>query len=283
MRLTHFLVAGCLVACSPNGRNNTGQPDATASDTGSASGDVAPPIDDSKVYAHSGKVLYRLDTTTLVPTMIGNLTGLVGNESLTDLAIDNQNHMLGVSLDNLYTIDAATGAATLIGTIKVNGTMAGFTSLSFVPNPAGSGDDILVSANGQGDVYQIDTTTAMTTKIGNFGTRGADKITSSGDLFGVVNFGVYATVKVGTDPNDYLVKVDPTQNWKATLPANDTGVADIFGLGFWGGKIYGFVNVGVDSGKIVQLDAVTGQGSMTKTGAIRWYGAGVQTNAPIIQ
>ena len=281
MRLTQFLVASCLVACSPSGRDNSGHVDATASDSGS--GDAPPAVDTSKVYAHSGKVLYSIDTTTLAPTQIGTLTGMVSNESLTDIAVDNSSHMLGVSLDNLYSVDPTTAAATLIGSIKVNGTMAGFTSLSFVPNPSGSGADILVSANGQGDVYQIDTTTAATTKVGNFGKRASDQIVSSGDLFGVAGFGIYATVKVGTDPNDYLVKVDPAQTWRATLPANDTGVSKIFGLGFWKGKIYGFVDGGTGAGQILELDPTTGQGSTPKAGAVQWYGAGVETNAPIIQ
>ncbi|HUQ05593.1 MAG TPA: hypothetical protein VM261_23985, partial [Kofleriaceae bacterium] len=54
-------------------------------------------IDFSKVYAHSGTVLYRLDTNTLQPVMIGSF-GLASG-SITDIAVDKNDRMLGVSLD----------------------------------------------------------------------------------------------------------------------------------------------------------------------------------------
>ena len=35
------------------------------------------------------------------------------------------------------------------------------------------------------------------------------KVRSSGDLFGVRGVGIFATVDVGTEPNDYLASIDP--------------------------------------------------------------------------
>jgi hypothetical protein len=244
--------------------------------------DGALPPNASRVYAHSGSTLYRLDATSLQAVQIGTMAGL-GTQSLTDLAIDKDDHMVGITLDKLYAIDATTGAATLIKDLSQSA--SGFTSLSFVPSPTDPAADILVSANDQGDVFQIDTTTGTATKIGSYGTTGAGKVISSGDLIGVRGFGIYATVDVGTAPTDYLARIDPTNNWKATPLGTGTAYNNIFGLGFWDGKIYGFVDGGASSGtgKIIQIDENTGASTDLMSSSVRWFGAGVATDAPIIQ
>ena len=179
---------------------------------------------------------------TLSAMPVGTMAGL-GTQSLTDLAIDQDDHMVGITLDKLYSIDPATGAATLISDLSQSA--RGFTSLSFVPDPANPTADILVSANGQGDVFQIDPVAGTATKIGSYGMTGNGKVVSSGDLIGVRGFGIYATVDVGTDrPHDYLAKIDPANGWKATPIGTGTSHNNIFGLGFWGGKVYGFVDDG---------------------------------------
>src|SRR5262249_1266993 len=148
---------------------------------------------------------------------IGTMGGL-GTQSLTDIAIDKADNMVGITLSKLYSIDATSGTATLIKDLSTNA--QNFTSLSFVPSdlndPASA--DILVSANSFGEVYQIDATTGTATMLGDFGMQGTKQIGSSGDLIGVRGFGIYATVNVGTDPaaQDYLARIDP-QTWAATV------------------------------------------------------------------
>jgi hypothetical protein len=273
-----ILVAITLAAaCGPNGRGDG--PDATGS--GSGSGTDGSAGDSSRVYAHSGSTLYRIDTQTLQAISIGSMSGL-GTQSLTDLAIDKSDHMVGITLDKLYTIDATSGTVTLIKDLSQSA--RGFTSLSYVPgdfnNPAVA--DILVSANDQGDVFQIDATTGGATKIGSYGSVASGKVVSSGDLIGVRGLGIYATVDVGMEVNDYLASVDPT-TWKATPLGTGTGYDHIFGLGFWAGTIYGFVDGGSSAGKIIKIDPATGAGSELSPGSIGWFGAGVTTDAPIIQ
>lgn len=269
------LVTIILAACGPGGRDGNGDhPDAR---TGAGDGQTTLP--QSRVYAHSGTKLYQVDTTTLAPVEVGTMGG-IGTQSMTDIAIDKDNRMLGITLDKLYTIDATTGAATLVTALSTSGA----TSLSFVPsdlnNP--SSNDILVTANDQGDVYSIDTTNGSATKIGSYGSVTAGKVISSGDLIGVRGFGIYATVDVGNTTNDYLARIDPT-TWKATPIGSGTGFDNIFGLGFWDGTIYGFAATGTNTGKIITIDPTTGAGKEVLSGSIRWYGAGVATNAPIIQ
>jgi hypothetical protein len=87
---------------------------------------------------------------------------------------------------------------------------------------------------------------------------------------------------------DYLATVDPT-TWVATPLPQNTGYNKIFGLGFWGGKIYGFVDTTpsgsnpTPKGAVIQIDSVTGAAVELASGGEQWFGAGVTTNAPIIQ
>jgi hypothetical protein len=275
------LVLGTLVvlgACGPSERTGNGSPDA-----GQQTGDSTQQGPASRVYAHSGDKLYQVDTQTLAPVQIGTMAGL-NSQSLTDLAIDKTDNMLGITLDKLYTIDPNTGEATLVTELATGA--QNFTSLSFVPQDLNnaSSADILVSANSFGDVYQIDPSDGTATMLGNFGMAGTDQIGSSGDLIGVLGFGIYATVNKGsnTTAQDYLARINPT-TWEATLIGGGTGYNDIFGLAYWEGKIYGFVSMGSGAGKIITIDPGTGAGTEVQSGSVRWYGAGVATDAPILQ
>jgi hypothetical protein len=268
-----------LGACGPGGRDGNGTPDAASG--GGGDGAVVSPA--SRVFAHSGNRLYQIDTKTLAPVEIGMMAGL-GTQSLTDLAIDKADKMIGITLDKLYTVNATSGAATLISDLSASA--RGFTSLSFVPSDLNDSNspDILVSANSTGEVFSIDPMAGTATMLGSYGTVAAGRVGSSGDLIGVRGLGIYATVNLGTDPTaqDYLARIDPA-TWTATPIGAGTGFNDIFGLGFWQGTIYGFVSTGATTGKIITIDPNTGAGAEVLAGAIRWYGAGVATDAPILQ
>ena len=271
-----------LSACGPGGRNGDDGP--ADPDAGIVESDATTqPTDNSRVYGHSGTALYRLNPLTLSAVSIGAMTGLEGQ--LLDLAVDKNDKLVGSTATKFYSLDANTGKPTLLA--DFSGSAGGLTSLSYVPSNISdpASPEVLVTANGDGDVFRIDVSgnSATATKIGNYGKRGADQIKSSGDLFGVRGFGIYATVDIGSGSNDWLAKIDPA-TWKATPLPNDTGYDKIFGLGFWGGRIYGFVDDGFEAGtgKIIQIDPVTGKGTLLVSGAERWFGAGVTTDAPTI-
>ncbi len=264
-------------ACGPSDRDRPG------TDAPVAPADETPQPDTSRVYAHSGQTLYLMNSVTLATTTIGQMNGL-GTQSLTDLAIDKDDHIVGITLDKLYSIDATTGAATLLKDLSQSG--KNLTSLSFVPQDLDdpSSPDILVAANSFGEVFQIDPSTGTATSIGNYGVSGQGQVKSSGDLFGVRGLGIYATVDVGDTPgNDFLARIDPT-TWTATLIGGGTGFDKIFGLGFWGDKIYGFVDLGAGAGgQMIQIDQNTGVGTLLSSSSVRWFGAGVATDAPVLQ
>ena len=278
MKVLYLSILGGLVACSPQDRNGK-TPDASTVD--GPSGTDGQNVESSRVYAHSGTTLYRMDATTLQAVAIGPMAG-IGTQSLTDLAIDKDDHMVGITLDKLYAIDATNGTVTLVKDLSQSAN--GFTSLSYVPtdlnDPASA--DILVSANDQGDVYQIDPATGNATQIGSYGTVAQGKVISSGDLVGVRGLGIYATVNVGMETTDYLARIDPV-TWKATPLGAGTGFSHIFGLGYWAGTFYGFIDGGAGAGKMVTIDQNSGAGTLINAGAQRWYGAGVTTDAPIIE
>ncbi|MDQ3365044.1 MAG: hypothetical protein M3680_06420 [Myxococcota bacterium] len=278
------LLAGAVLwsaACGPSPRD-TSATDAAPQADAAAPQDGTVVTDTSRVYAHSGGTLYRLNNATLVATPIGSMTGLDGN--LLDLAVDQDDNIVGVTFNKLYTLNATTGVATLKGNLAASA--ENLTSLSYVPHLDPAMPDVLVSANDEGKVFEINTVTGTATLKGNYGTApGGALIVSSGDLFGVRGVGVFATVNVGTDTQDYLARVDPANGWKATVIGSGTGHDKIFGLGYWGGKIYGFVDNGFDvgGGKMIQIDATTGKGTVLTSANIRWFGAGVATDAPIFE
>lgn len=279
-----LLAVVVLAACSPDDRDNPAADGPSQPDT---SPDGPPPVELSRVYAHDGKVgntpssLYLLNSATLATTKIGEMPTL-GTQSLTDLALDKNDNMFGITFDKLFSINTTTGAATLIGAMDIDNA----TSLSFVPEDINdpTSADILVTASSFGDVVRIDPTTGTTTPLGNYGMVNGMQIVSSGDLFGVQGLGIFATVDVGTeDGPDFLARIDPV-TWNATPIGIGTGFNKIFGLGFWNGVIYGFVDLGAgNGGQMIQIDQNTGAGTLLSSSPIRWFGAGVATDAPILQ
>ncbi len=247
---------------------------------GGIDADESPP---SRVYAHSGQMLYRIDTTTNAAIPIGPFTNL-GTQSMTDIAVDRDERMIGVTLNKIFEVDEATGACTLLASFTGTDNL---TSLSFVPaNPAApDGPEMLVAATDTGAVIRIDIAgaSATSTVIGDYGQSGGMDVISSGDIVYVRGFGTVATVDVGaTTGQDYLAVIDPMNGWAATVVGTGTGFDKIFGVAFWGGQLYGFADGGAGMGSFVRLDRQTGAGTLLQAGTIRWFGAGVTTSAPII-
>ncbi len=283
------LLLGAAAACGPGPR--------PAADAGPDSPDAEPDIDasiepdgnfllDSTVYAHGNGNLYSINTDTFEPELIAAITGL-DTSSLTDLAVDKDGNAVGITLSKLFSIDLETGAATLLRDNIGDDQGDGFTSLSYVPldlnDPTSA--ERLVAANVDGNVFEIDPLTGDSTLLGNYGGSGPTQIRSSGDIVAIRGLGVFASVTIGDDlaDPDYFAEINPT-TWAATTVGAGTGFDRIFGLGYWGGTFFGFVDGGPDAGtgRIVEIDATTGVATSRDLGDVRWYGAGVTTNAPII-
>ncbi len=258
-----------LVACGANARGSgdDGGDGVDGGDNGgSDAGSNVPGT--TAVYAHTPTQLYRIDPDSYQLTMIGTFS--FGNDTMTDIAIDKNGLMIGVSFTKVYRVDPTTAATTLLS----SGLTGEFNGLSFVPadQVGTTGDDVLVGTrNADGKVFRIDPMTGTATQIGDM-----NGYSSSGDLVAVDGFGTMLTADNGLS-NDRLVRLAPG-TFAATVIGTDIGVAEIWGVAFWKNKIFGFTN----GGKFLTIDPVTGVGTIIQNTGPQWYGAAVTTSAPVI-
>ena len=274
-----LLIATLLAACGPSNKSGSGV-DANGTGDGppgaiDAPGGGGPDGSNlmTAVYAHTADTLYRVEPDTFGVTQIAPFgwPASVGSDQMTDIAVDKNGMMIGVSFSRVYRVDTTTAQATLL-----SGSLQGmFNGLSFVPaaQVGGTGDDVLVgSRNTDGKIFQIDTTTGAATQIGDMGHGYA----SSGDIVSVVGLGTVATVTTGTG-NAILVKLAPV-TFDATPIGTDTGFSQLWGIGFWKDKVFGFS----DDGSFVLIDKNTGVGTLQQASGQMWWGAAVTTVAPVI-
>lgn len=267
-----ILIVG-LIACGTPARDGSGVLDANSGSNGSGAFQDAPlgTGGTTYVYAHTAGELYKIDPDTLARTLVGSFGWPSGSDQMTDLAIDRDGNMIGISFGSVYRVDPTNAAVTLLHALS-GGT---FNGLSFVPATAinQTGDDVLIATRGDdGLVFRIDQTTGVASQIGNMGSTYA----SSGDTVGIDNFGVLQTVQ--GSPNDVLVRLAPG-TFTATPIGTNTGFGQIYGIGFWKNQIFGFTV----AGDFIKIDAATGVGVLVEHTGLQWYGAAVTTIAPVIQ
>jgi len=236
-----------------------------------------------EIYAHSVDTLYRLDPVTKKVDVVGRFTGCTSD--VIDIALDADSNLFGTtrsdggggggggSTGGLWRIDRKTAACTRIA----QGTYP--NSLSFVPKgTVDAAAEALVGYQDNNDYVRIDTKTGAVTKVGSLGNGG---FSSSGDIVSVKGGSTYLSVN-GNGCSDCLVEVNPatgavTRNW-GTL-----GHSDVFGVAFWGGKVYGFD----DGGGLFEVTFGSGQLGTTDiaipnaSGAMQFGGAGSTTSAPL--
>jgi hypothetical protein len=212
--------------------------------------------------------LYRVDPTTFAVTFVGEFGWPSGadSEEMTDIAALEDGALYGVTFDSLYRVNRTTAACTLVAPLT-SGDM--FNALTFLPPATPGAAQELVAATTSGDFFEINTTTAAATLLGNYG-HGA---VSDGDIVSVAGAGTFATVGVGGTGE--LASLN-TATGAATL-IGATGVSSTWGLAYWRGLVFGFL----DEGAIVTIDPATGASTrVAETPAEAWWGAAVTTCAP---
>lgn len=275
MRMYWMLVAGlALGACGPGDRggDDDGRADADPNqpDADPSQPDGGSPPGDGVIVAHSADALYRLNPETRELTLVGNFGWPDFADEMTDIAIDKDGLVIGVSFTDVYVVDIETARCTRLSTLS--GASDSFNGLSFLP--AGTLDpnvEALVGTTVDGEVFRINPQTGATTFIGTYG----NGLGSSGDLFSVEGFGTIATV-VDSGGTEQLASINP-QTGAATV-IGPTGVSGLWGVAFWEGHLYGFS----DGGQMVELDPATGVATVLDTLPTSFWGAGVTTAAPII-
>lgn len=244
-----------------------------------------------RVYGHSASTLYLFDPGTKQLTTIGRFDCLVPNDDeIIDIAVTRTGEMYATTYERFLTIDPLTAHCTLVANRRTDAGSSYYpNSLSFVPGPA---KEILVGyaqrgINGPVDDYvELDLTTGVMTHKGDLNPPGASTLyESSGDIVSLIRDGnrTYVTIKRVTGAtNDLLAEIDPA-NGRIKQVLGSTSETEIYGLGYWGGKGYGFTS----SGRLVEIDMNNGASSLVLTltgdaGAIPWFGAGVTTDAPTV-
>jgi hypothetical protein len=269
------LLAIVVVACGPGNRNSPGgDDDVDGGTTGSGSGSDSGSGSNTGtiyVYAHTESTLYRVDPDSLAIAEIGDFKWPNNStDTMTDIAIDKDGNMVGVSFDKVYKVDTSTAQTTLLSA-SLQGM---FNGLSYVPATYvnQTGDDVLVGTrNTDGAVFRIDPMTGSATQIGDMGSG----FSSSGDLVAVDGFGIVQTVP-GNGGDSLATLASGT--FAATAVGN-TGYASIWGLAFWKNKVFGFT----DDGAFITIDPQTGAATLVSENFEGWYGAAVTTTAPVIQ
>lgn len=221
----------------------------------------------TEVYGQTASALFRLNPVTKEVTNVGNFNGCV---YVNDIAIDQGSNIYGVTGNQLVTIDSTTARCLVIATGAFP------NSLSFVPPGVLSSGEMLVGYEG-GDYVKIDPQTGVKTKVGQIG----NGLSSSGDIVSVIGGKTFVTVK-GPSCSDCLAEVSPVtgalvNNW------GPIGYTDVFGLAFWGGKLYGFAA----DGTLFEVTLANGMASSTPIAIpnappmLMWAGAGSTTSAPL--
>ena len=240
-------------------------PDASAADLGGAPG----PID--VVYAHSGIDLFRVDPQSLTVSRVGRFMevtpagGMRFVSNVTDIAVDRARRIVGLTFDRLLEIDGNTAACKEIAPLPMG---QRFNGLSWIRNPGAP--EALVATTLDSGVFRIDPATGAATRLGSLGAG----LQSSGDLVSVDSYGTLVTLSGPT--SDRLARLDPATG--AATIIGDVGFQEVWGLGFWKNRVFGFTS----NGAFILIDPRTGAGTLgQRFPAFRFFGAGVTTEVPV--
>jgi hypothetical protein len=219
---------------------------------------------DTTIWAHSSDTLYQVDPKTFALTTVGNFNA---GDSMTDLAVTPNGELYTISFTALYRVSKTSGKATYIANL----TGATNNGLTFLTN----GTLLAAEGGGTGNVIRIDPTTGALTSVGSFG----NGLSSSGDLVAVntVMYGISATLPGGADASadNVLMRVDVATG-KATV-VGAIGFGDVWGLAYASKKVIAFTK----SGQIIEVDPLTGKGTLLATKNIEFWGAGMSPKVPV--
>ncbi len=259
----------------------------------------APPETVAIVYANTDDTLYQMNPETKAVTPIGAIQGLASNENLTDIAVDANGKIFGVS-------EAGSSAPGHVwelslpssGTGPVNATSKRelaasrrFFALAFAPEGVLGDDEALVGGDSQGDLWLIPTDGASPQKLGTFGLvssgdpgggKAGDTWQLSGDVVFFSNAGApvgFATIRACDSKgscvpdSDVLVEIDlvalgkksPTSSLLKRFVGGASGHGRLFGVGAWDAEVFAFQRSSASNpAQLVSISLATGKGAVLK-------------------
>lgn len=225
-----------------------------------------------KIYAHSSSALYTVDVDTYA---VGNIGGFKwpndgGGHAMTDVAIDRNGVLYGVTFDRLYVCNPGTATCFNLGTLP-----GSYNGLTWIPAGIIDPDkDTLIGITNPGAWVQLSIKGGMVTakQLGSYGAN----YSSAGDAFSIEGVGTFAAVnKVGLN-STVIVTVDPTNGKVTGELAVTNGYNSVYGLAGWEGLILAFDS----SSQMIKIDPVTKVVTNLGAKGVSWWGAGVGTLIP---
>ncbi len=223
------------------------------------------------IFAHTADTLFTWDAETLQLTQIGKFgwPPNIGADTMTDIAIDYEGHLYGVSFGHVYRCSAISAACIHLAPLPTS-----FNGLTIVPQ--GTVDPeaealIGIGNDGSWNRIKVEGNQASVIALGSYGPG----YMSAGDAYSVEGIGTYATVVKWGQAGNVLVQVEPTTGKVVKEVAVLAGYGEVYGLASNGSFAYAFDA----SGAILQVDPasglvipVQGMGQLQP-----WWGAGVTT------
>jgi len=279
------------------------------------------------IYANTDDSLYTLDPKTHAVTLVGKFSGN-GSDNITDVAVNGNGDVFVNSTAAVYKAalpSTAGGGVALTKLAGIAGTGQKFYALAFAPAGVLGPNEALVGGDGDGELWFIDSTNGAIKDLGGFGddprTDKAHKghiLALSGDIVfytdaankptGVATIRSCTSKGTGCDQsNDILVGIDmaalaaaytgaPASSLLSGFyggagsnPGNGIGFGVVYGLGLWGGDVYGFsrnqAGAPATPPALLAIDTGTGKGAALAGTSFSftngWSGAGVTTKVTV--
>ncbi len=224
---------------------------------------------DGAIYAHTSSALYKFDPTAQTVETVGTFLFPNSGQQMTDIAIDYEGRLFGVSFTNLYRCSAKTAECIHLGSLP-----ASFNGMTIVPvGTLEPGVESMIGIGNSGSWNRITVVgnQATITQLGSYGAG----YSSAGDAYSIEGIGTFAAVNKSGQGSTWLVRVDPAVGTVVEEVGAMTGYSQIFGLASDGETAYAF-DAG---GTILALDPLTGISTVALPAGQgkSWWGAGVTT------
>ena len=213
------------------------------------------------LYVHSSSALYRYDILSNSLEELGAFNLPSADESMTDIAVNRNGVMVGLSSSHVYLVNPENAECKLLATLSGSA----YNALAFVEN--GFESEQLIAANGAGHSYVIDPLDGSAAYLGTMGSGWG----ASGDISEIKGQAVIATVSQEGASSDRLVRLDMSSG--QAIDIGDSGFENIWGLANWQGTLYGFNG----DGQVLAIDPSTGSTDVIASYAFGWWGAAVST------
>ena len=247
------------------------------SSTGRDAGIVEPPEPEAIIWAHNSNTLFRFDADSLQVEKIGKFRhDGHGLSSVGDLAVDKDGNVFITTFSSTYSLDTDTLEATKLAGVGGN-------ALSFLHEDVpglNNKSELLITAKNDREVITINTATGETEMLMNLSEKSGRNCRTSGDFVSVVGLGTYVTLRCNGSGADVLGQIDFARdrvNLIGEIKNDGKSFSSLYGLGFWGSKLYGFSA----HGQLIAIDVKTAEAKVATqdTGTGVFWGAGVTTVA----